>query len=437
MKLLDNFLTSGHHFTIDENLQKFRFALLNIFIAIATLFDLIHFFASITGLLPNNLLFTLSLSVLSIFGLVALYALRIKKDFYFIVVLIFITSSAFLFYFVLFTHPEDEFRLVAFFLLLFTIFVLMGKVYGVGVAIIIFVSILFISKNYYLNLSVYAFATFYTFFIIFTVFLFFFLHKVEKDAIEFQILNTKLKEKVSKEVQQRQEQEQMLLQQCRMASMGEMIDSIAHQWRQPLMSINAILMNIDRSLELKTKPSSYLDNKMDEVIILTTHMSQTIEDFRSLFQTNKDKELFSLNISVNHALGLFKESLKEIQVTHNIPSELEFHGYKNEFIQVIIILLHNAIEVLEIRGVAEKQITISCHIQNQHLHTCIEDNAGGIAVAHLAKIFDPYFSTKKSTGGTGLGLYIAKIIIEHNMKGTLKASNTNKGAKLEIVLPNV
>lgn len=259
--------------------------------------------------------------------------------------------------------------------------------------------------------------------------------EVDKQTQKLQTLNSHLEERVQEELMQREEQEQMFLHQSRLAGMGEMIDSIAHQWRQPLMNINAILMNMDRAMETKDKPPAFMEEKMDEVITLTTHMSQTIEDFRSLFKEDKIKKKFLTHNAINYALQLHKSALQHIDIDLNSPKKISYYGYKNELIQVFMILLSNAVEILHARNVAPKAIHIDIQENEKFIIITIEDNAGGVKEKDITQIFEPYFSTKKRTGGTGLGLYVAKIIIEQNMHGTLSVSNTKKGAKLEIVLP--
>ena len=259
--------------------------------------------------------------------------------------------------------------------------------------------------------------------------------EVDKQTQKLQHLNASLEERVQEELAHRKEQEQMFLHQSRLAGMGEMIDSIAHQWRQPLMNINAILMNMDRALETKDKPPAYMEKKMDAVITLTTHMSQTIEDFRSLFKEDKTKNTFYAHDAITYALNLLKGSFTGIKVHYPHTKEFVLYGYKNELIQVLMILLGNAAEVLNTRKIQSKQIEVKVKIDSKYLIITIEDNAGGIREKNLHKIFDPYFTTKERTGGTGLGLYVAKIIIEENSRGTLTVSNTKKGAKFKILLP--
>ena len=257
--------------------------------------------------------------------------------------------------------------------------------------------------------------------------------KVAQKTKKLTYFNAALQQRVETEVNQRLAQEQMLLRQCRMASMGEMIDSIAHQWRQPLMNINAILLNIDRVVE--GKHEQYLTDKIGELSDLTTHMSQTIEDFRGLFKPKKQKEQFELTTTLHAVLKLMSNTLKEIDIQIKSPQEVSIYGYKNELIQVLISLLGNAKEALETRDIHDKKIHISMHEKSDTLWLKISDNAKGISSEHLDKIFNPYYTTKNQSGGTGLGLYIAKIIIEHNMGGTLHVANIAEGACFTIQLP--
>lgn len=246
--------------------------------------------------------------------------------------------------------------------------------------------------------------------------------------------NSELEDRINEEVYKRMEHEHLLLRQARMASMGGMIDAIAHQWRQPLMNINAVMMNIDRGIETD-KDKEELKEKILEVFSLTSHMSLTIEDFRNLLKVEKEKGQFSITDVVNNVLTLLKNNLKNIEVSVDAEENVLVQSYKSEFSQVIITLLSNASEILHIKNIKTKKISIKLEEIEDEVYISIEDNAGGIESQNLSKIFDPYFTTKKQNGGTGLGLYIAKIIIEHNMKGKLKVSNTEKGALFTIRVP--
>jgi len=435
MQSLKRIFTSDHNFSENENLQKFRFTLLHSLLIISILFTFINYAASIFEIFKFDIRYEYFLLAHILICIFSLYLLKKNKNYYFLVANIAIISASILFSAALLLIIADEFRLIWFFLLVFGSFILLGKKYGLFVMMFVLIVIFIVNKLYELHLSTFALFTFFNALLIFTAFAYFFLEKIESDALEFTTLNKKLQEKVSLEVHQRKEQEQLLLQQCRLASMGEMIDSIAHQWRQPLMNINAILMNMERGIEIKEDPKAYLAHKMDEVITLTTHMSQTIEDFRALLKADKQKTHFHIDKSIHHALELYETALKDIDVkvteTHNVT----FYGYHNELLQVVIILLDNAINALQVREITSKTIIIKASVDNKGLYLSIEDNAKGIEEKYLHTIFDPYFTTKEGTGGTGLGLYVAKIIIEQNMRGTLETSNTDKGAKFTITIP--
>ena len=434
MNVLNNFLTSGHQFSEDENLLKFRFSFLNSLMVTASFFTLLNFLASIFGAIEAPRSFEIALLVYFIVSIFVIYSLRKDKSYYVYVVYYFLITSLVLFYFVFFTKTEDEFRLIAFYFALFATFVLLGKKYGVGVALFIMASILIISMNYDLELSSIVYGSFYNFFVMFTIFLYFFLNKVERDSIEFKTLNIKLKENVKKEKQQRKDQELMLLRQSRMANMGEMLDSIAHQWRQPLMHINSILMNIDLALEAKQKDPEYLTKKTDEVATLTSHMSQTIEDFRDLFKLEEEQQQFALESVINDVLALMKNRFNNISIDYKAAGDSLIYGYKSELIQVIIILLSNAVDAFEKQTIKNKKIIINTNISKDNCVLTIEDNAGGITSDNIEAIFAPYYTTKEKSGGTGLGLHIARIIVEHKMGGTITASNTSKGAQFSISL---
>ena len=431
-ELFNNFLSAGHSFSKNENLKKFRFSLLNIFMLVSLIFIILHLFALFFGLLEYSQPFFISLSVFVVLAIPFQYSLRIKKSYYFLVVNFFLLASASLFYFVLLTHPEDEFRLIAFFLLLLIAFVLRGRLFGILFSFLIFLSIFFIQKNFDLNLSSYAFATFFTFFIIFAIFLYFFMQKIEKDEIEFKRLNEQLKKKVFTEVQEREKQEQMLIQQYKMAKIGELLDVIIHQWKQPLMGINAIVMNINTSTMMKDNGKE-IEKKVNELVELTSYMSTTIDDFKTLLREDKVKTEFPLRKAILFALEVCETSLFDIKVDLKVSKEAVFYGSKNKFIQVIIILLNNAIEVLALKNIEHKELCIYVE-DSSSLSISIEDNGGGIDKSDLPHIFEAYFSTKKSTGGRGLGLYIAKVIVEQNMQGEISVINTKKGSKFIIKL---
>jgi len=259
-------------------------------------------------------------------------------------------------------------------------------------------------------------------------------HEIKEKTLHLEQLNQQLEHRVEEEVQARITQEQMLLRQSRMASMGEMIDSIAHQWRQPLMNVNTVLMNLERGIE-KDKSKEFLRGKVHEVYTLTSHMSATIEDFRNLLKEDKARKRFQIRSVIDQVLTLLKGNLKGIAIEVTCERTLRIDSYPSELSQVMIILLSNAAEALHQRQITDKRIRIAVTDQPSSISISVSDNARGIATEQIEQIFDPYFTTKDQSGGTGLGLYIARIIIEHNMHGMLKAENDTQGAVFHLLLP--
>ncbi|MGB5792689.1 ATP-binding protein, partial [Poseidonibacter sp.] len=221
----------------------------------------------------------------------------------------------------------------------------------------------------------------------------------------------------------------LLLQKSKMADMGEMIGNIAHQWRQPL-AIIAVSVGILREKKLVNRLSDKdFEEELKHIDLNISHMSQTIEDFLTYFRPNKVKEEFNILDAVNKSLLIIGNSLykENINVSLNIQKEHHIYGFKEEYVQVLISILTNAIYALKNQD--EKKIDINTVLKNNILTLEISDNAGGIPHDVIDRIFEPYFTTKNQSIGTGLGLYISKIIIENSMEGKLKVINTKQGAK--------
>jgi len=220
---------------------------------------------------------------------------------------------------------------------------------------------------------------------------------------------------------EKEQQKQLLIHQSKLASMGEMLGNIAHQWRQPLTRLSYTLMNIEVTDNQKEKHSL-----VEESTKQLEFMSQTINDFTKFYAPSKEKESFSLELATKEVLDLvYYES---IEISLEIKEDTTIHNYKNEFKQVLLNLLSNAKDVLLTREITNPSIAIVL----ERNKISIQDNAGGIALEDIEKIFEPYFSTKED--GLGIGLYMSKMIIEKNMRGSLEVSNTDDGALFSIFL---
>ncbi|RXI47072.1 histidine kinase [Malaciobacter mytili] len=240
--------------------------------------------------------------------------------------------------------------------------------------------------------------------------------------------------KIQEEISKRLEQEQLLIQQSKLASMGEMIGNIAHQWRQPLAQISAIHMNMKVTYDFNKFTKEYLDTKIKEANKLTSYMSQTISDFQNFFKPQGEKEEFSIQKACQEAYFIVESSLKYhgIEVYFDIKEDINVFGYKNEYSQVILNILSNAKDILLERQIENPKINIEIKNGENYAIVKIHDNAGGIKENIIDKIFDPYFTTRYKTQGTGIGLYMSKNIIERNMNGYINVKNVDNGALFTI-----
>jgi signal transduction histidine kinase len=226
----------------------------------------------------------------------------------------------------------------------------------------------------------------------------------------------------------------LLLQKSKMADMGEMIGNIAHQWRQPL-AVVGISVGILREKKLLNKlKDKDVEEELGHIDSNILHMSQTIEDFLSYFRPNKEKEDFYIADAVDKSLLIIENILhkENITISKNVDKKHIVYGFKEEYIQVLISIITNAIYAL--KDQEKKSININLVSSDKVWTLEIIDNAGGISDDLIDKIFEPYFTTKEQSVGTGLGLYIAKTIIESSMHGSLKVINTKEGAKFSIII---
>ena len=258
--------------------------------------------------------------------------------------------------------------------------------------------------------------------------------KAEK---ELEKLNNTLEEKVKIEVEKNRLQDKQMLQQSRLAQMGEMISMIAHQWRQPLTAISATTSNLTLKLIMDNNINKdEFQTEIDLIADYSQHLSKTIDDFRGFFKTNKEKEKTTLTKIVTNTLNIVKTSVinKNIKIVTDLECEEEFETYSNEVKQVILNLIKNAEDILIEKEIKNPTITIKsiCGINCDHPTLIIKDNAGGVPEDIIDQIFNPYFSTKKEKDGTGLGLYMSKTIIEEHCGGKLSVSNDDDGAVFTI-----
>lgn len=222
------------------------------------------------------------------------------------------------------------------------------------------------------------------------------------------------------------------------AAMGEMIAMIAHQWRQPITSIGMISNNLQFDLMMDELDNNMLQEGLKSIEGHVKYLSNTIDIFRDFLKESKGKEEFIMTESIAEAILVVKEQCRNNNIALNVENgcaDYSMNTYKDELIQAMVNILTNAQEALVENSVLSPKIDILCEENPTSIHIKILDNAGGIKDDVMPKIFTPYFSTKTSKNGTGLGLYMTKTIVEENLDGMLSVENIDKGAMFTIILP--
>ncbi|HQS66680.1 MAG TPA: HAMP domain-containing sensor histidine kinase [Sulfuricurvum sp.] len=257
---------------------------------------------------------------------------------------------------------------------------------------------------------------------------------VRQRTAELETFNQRLQDEITKAVEKNRTQEKILMQQAKMAEIGSMVESIAHQWRQPLniLGLSMTRLNINVSLGNHNDMSKVIEIVEQQI----DYMSQTIDDFRNFFKQDRVQS----KVNVYHLIGEVETLLgpllasKKIVLVKDIDPMVEILVYHNELKQVLINIVNNAREAIEYTKSKNRQITITCTDDQHHCTISIEDSGGGVPHHIVDKIFDPYFTTKFEAQGTGIGLYMAKMIIEKHCLGKLSVYNTKNGACFEIRL---
>ena len=241
------------------------------------------------------------------------------------------------------------------------------------------------------------------------------------------------------------QREKLLIQQSKMAQMGEMLENIAHQWRQPLSVITTSATGLKVQQEFSVLTNEELIESLDSIVKAAVHLSVTIDDFRNFYKNDKEKKSFNLRVAVEKSLTLLSSKFKNQEIEIKIEVEdIEIYGFENELIQVFINILNNAKDELVKQDNQNRLIYIFAKKEKENISISFQDNAGGIKKELLAHIFENHFTTKEQEDGTGIGLYMSKLIID-KINGEIKASNeminynnkTYAGAKFNITIPLV
>ena len=251
----------------------------------------------------------------------------------------------------------------------------------------------------------------------------------KKLELELHSLNENLKQEIEKRTNEILKKDKMLQEQAKLAAMGEMVGAIAHQWRQPLNSLNIHIQNLDDDYAEGLIDEEFIDNFIAKQTQTINFMSKTIDDFRNFFRIDKVKQKFSVKQSIEKTLSLVNAQLTSNNIQTTLEGEdFNLEGIESEFQQVILNIITNAKDAIVQNHIEHGKIDIILKPQQ----IIIRDNAGGIPKEVINRIFEPYFTTKEQGMGTGVGLYMSKIIIEQNMGGHLHVNNTQEGAEFII-----
>jgi PAS domain S-box-containing protein len=241
---------------------------------------------------------------------------------------------------------------------------------------------------------------------------------------------------VINDITQDKKKQQVYQMQSKMAAMGEMIGNIAHQWRQPLNALSANILIVNKKYKKNLLDDEIMNNFKTKSSMLISKMDETINDFRNFFKPNKPKTTFNIYTSIQKVLQIVQASLHahNIKIILECDESLEINSFPNELEQVLMVILNNSKDAINERSIVNPFIKISTQKIEEKIVLTILDNALGVDESIINKIFEPYFTTKHESVGTGIGLYMTKMIIEESMKGYLEVKNIDQGLQTTITL---
>ena len=249
--------------------------------------------------------------------------------------------------------------------------------------------------------------------------------KVALKTKELRTLNTSLEKRITKEVESSRRKDQVMFQQAKLASLGEMLQNIAHQWRQPLGALMMIIQGFETKFISGKLSGDFIESRVNDAMLLAQNMSGTLEDFRTFFHPHKIHRHFDLNVAIHKAVDLtrYQLSAEKIRIRVEQADEIDIYGYENELTHILLNLINNAKDALVQCDRTDRSIHIYTKKTGDHVFISIIDNAGGVKDAIIGKIFEPYFTTKHKSVGTGIGLYMSKQIVEKHMGGRISCKN--------------
>ena len=256
--------------------------------------------------------------------------------------------------------------------------------------------------------------------------------------LELEYANSSLEGKVKDVLSENEIKNHLLIQQSKLATKGEMIENIIHQWKQPLNALGVLLGNIQLTNTLRPMSTEEMDKVMLRATKLIKIMSAIMDDFRNFFKADKQPTSFKVFDCMSDVMLILEGLLiqENIEVVNKIEPDLMVEGFKNEFSQVLLNIISNAKDAFVERAAVTRRIELETSVEDDKILLRITDTAGGIADEHLNKIFDSHFTTKEKCEGTGIGLHMSKLIIENDMNGRIDVENYKDGTRFTLSFPN-
>lgn len=430
----DEFFLGSHAFTDDEVLLKFQFKVFNAVVLLTMIFSLLFAILGRLELQDIGNKQIVSNFTIAIISILVLFLLRKSKKNYKIISYVFYLVSFINCCLAIVYAEGDEFRMIWLYLLIVSVYI--TSTVGVG-DFFSFASMLFIIfinqvQELYLSSETIVSA------VIGLVILYLLLRTYTMKIIEFEsevvkknkFIVEELEGRVKNEVQKNLIHEKTLIEQSKKVQMGEMIAMISHQWKQPISTISIISSNTQIKLslgilELKEDAQNFILEQCDKIDKMIQVMNKTMDDFRNFYKADKKYVSSSLDTIIRKSLDIVEPVIKSknIEIFQELNSSKEINIYENELIQVVINLLKNSYDNSILKNLNNQSIKI---ITNDNIIKII-DHGGGIPEDIKCKIFESYFSTKDDSDGSGLGLYMSKIIVEEHHKGKIEAFNTEDG----------
>ena len=254
-----------------------------------------------------------------------------------------------------------------------------------------------------------------------------------------QQLNNDLELKIEEELEKNRQKDLLLFEQAKLAAMGEMIGNIAHQWRQPLNIISLLFQKVYFMHKNNSLDGEIIDSVQNQAMDTIAHMSQTIDDFRGHFEPNKEKVYYDLSSVINSTVTLLEPSfnLAGVSIEMSMQEGIRLYGFADDLKQVLLNILNNARDAIVSNKIADGKIILKTMLMSdaQEVFIKIDDNGGGISEQNINKIFEPYFTTKHKSQGTGIGLYMSRRIVEERLNGTIAVSSVNQNTSFGILFP--